>query len=67
MAVIELPIFENYINTTQVDASYEGDLLVPVWYVHSSEYLGSTLNSGNGADFLSVNHEDEVRFLRKRK
>ena len=57
----------NHLITKQVNAFYEGDLLEPVWYVHSSGFLGITMNSGNVADFLSVNYGDEVRLLRKRK
>ena len=58
---------EDYIITKQVNAFYEGALLEPVWYVHSSGYIGITMNSGNVADFLSVNYGDEVRLVRKRK
>ena len=58
---------EDCIITKQVNAFHEGDLLDPVWYVHSSGYMGITMNSGNVADFSSVNYGDKVRLLRKRK
>ena len=58
---------EDCIITKQVNSFHEGDLLDPVWYVHSSGYVGITMNSGNVADFSSVNYGDKVRLLRKRK
>ena len=53
---------EDCIITKQVNAFHEGDLLDPVWYVHSSGYMGITMNSGMLQIFRALIMEIKLDF-----
>ena len=53
---------EDCIITKQVNAFHERDLLDPVWYVHSSGYMGITMNSGMLQIFRALIMEIKLDF-----
>jgi|GEM_PF-2933179 S-adenosylmethionine hydrolase len=69
MVALNLPIFlfsdfglqDPYVG--QVCAFYEGELGEPVLYVHSSGYLGITMNRSNASDALGIGQGEKVSIL----
>ncbi len=47
----------------QICAFYEGELGKPVLYVHSSGYLGITMNRSNASDVLGIRQGEKVSIL----
>ena len=47
----------------QVRAFYEGKLGEPILYVHSSGYLGITMNKSNASDVLGIGQGEKVSIL----